>query len=88
MCLPKFAGEVLGGLNHYSRTILGEVLPPLRQSECPFANLPDRRPNRFGEGIAAADMRRYAWVKPTFIARSGIWSGQRENVCARHGLWR
>jgi ATP-dependent DNA ligase len=41
-----------------------EALQAFRQEECPFANLPEKRKDRWGEGITAIDMARMVWLKP------------------------
>ena len=64
-----FAGEVHGGLTRFNRIKLSEMLSPLAITACPFSNLPEKRPDRFGAGITAQDMKRYVWVKPKTIAR-------------------
>jgi hypothetical protein len=54
-----YAGKVHGGLNRYNRKQLASVVARLPIGPCPFVNLPDRRPDRWGQGITASDMDRY-----------------------------
>ncbi len=37
--------------------------------ECPFANLPEARSGRWGEGLTAAKMKNCRWLKPVLVAR-------------------
>jgi ATP-dependent DNA ligase len=54
--------------------------PPLRESlmrrfrgieapGCPFANLPEARSGRWGEGLTAAKMKNCQWLKPVLVAQ-------------------
>jgi bifunctional non-homologous end joining protein LigD len=44
-----FAGNVQAGFNRFSRVAVFEALQSLRQKECPFANLPEKRKDRWGD---------------------------------------
>jgi bifunctional non-homologous end joining protein LigD len=35
---------------------------------CPFANLPDRRPSSFGQGITKEKMGACTWLNPAIVA--------------------
>ena len=35
---------------------------------CPFANLPETRKGRWGEGLTGADMEKCLWLKPELVA--------------------
>jgi bifunctional non-homologous end joining protein LigD len=59
-----FAGNVQAGFNRFSRVTVFETLQPLRQKDCPFANLPEKRKDRWGEGITVADMEKIVWLQP------------------------
>jgi ATP dependent DNA ligase C terminal region len=43
-------------------------LRPLEIAECPFANLPEARAGRWGEGFTADKMKEYVWVRPKLVA--------------------
>jgi bifunctional non-homologous end joining protein LigD len=64
-----FAGNVHAGLNPRARRQLFAQVNALEQTGCPFANLPDRRRDRWNEGITAADMASFVWVKPNVAVR-------------------
>jgi bifunctional non-homologous end joining protein LigD len=64
-----FAGNVHAGLNASSRREWFAALKDLQQARCPFANLPDRRRDRWNEGITAVDMAGFVWLKPKLKIR-------------------
>lgn len=37
--------------------------------ECPFANLPEARAGRWGEGLTAAKMKNCRWLKPVLVGQ-------------------
>jgi bifunctional non-homologous end joining protein LigD len=63
-----FAGKVRMGLNPALRRKLLTLLKPLSTGQCPFANLPSSRTGHWGEGVTAADMKDYTWLKPKVVA--------------------
>ncbi len=56
------------GFSPASRERLMEKLRPLEIRECPFANLPEARSGRWGEGLTAAKMNECVWVRPELVA--------------------
>jgi bifunctional non-homologous end joining protein LigD len=82
-----FAGNVHAGLNPRARRQLFSAVKALEQARCPFANLPDRRRDRWNEGITATDMGNYVWVKPKLAVRVAFreWTSYRR---LRHPLLR
>jgi ATP-dependent DNA ligase len=38
-------------------------------SVCPFANLPETRPSRFGEELNADQMKKAVWLRPEAVAQ-------------------
>jgi DNA ligase D-like protein (predicted ligase) len=73
-------GEVVDGkLVYVARTQSGFTLAlraellrkmkPLEVSECPFCNLPEQRPGRWGEGLTADKMKECRWLRPELKAR-------------------
>jgi bifunctional non-homologous end joining protein LigD len=40
----------------------------LQIKTCPFANLPEAKKGRWGEGLTAADMEECVWLKPELVA--------------------
>jgi bifunctional non-homologous end joining protein LigD len=37
--------------------------------DCPFANLPEKRAGRWGQGLTAAKMKDCRWLKPVLVAQ-------------------
>jgi bifunctional non-homologous end joining protein LigD len=42
-------------------------MKPLVQPECPFANLPELKPRRWGQGLTASEMKKCVWIKPVLV---------------------
>jgi ATP-dependent DNA ligase len=56
------------GFTPASRERLMEKLRPLEVAACPFANLPEAREGRWGEGLTAEKMKECVWVRPDLVA--------------------
>jgi bifunctional non-homologous end joining protein LigD len=65
----QFAGKVRAGLVPFVRREVLAKLKPLRVSKCPFANLPDPSPGRWGSGVPAEEMTKMQWTKPKVVAQ-------------------
>jgi bifunctional non-homologous end joining protein LigD len=63
-----YAARVRAGLVPSSRREVYEQLKPLIIKTCPFANLPEVTPGRWGQGLTAAKMKDCTWVKPKLVA--------------------
>jgi len=50
------------------RQVLGKMAG-LMSEKMPFANLPDGRPSRWGQGLTAAKMKQCVWLRPELVAR-------------------
>jgi bifunctional non-homologous end joining protein LigD len=71
-----FTGKVGTG---FDRKLLGSLHAALRKiatDSCPFANLPEKRDGRWGQGVTAAEMKRCHWVKPVMVCqvKFGEWT--------------
>jgi len=64
-----FAGKVRAGFVPYVRREVLEKLKPLQIAQCPFANLPDLHPGKWGAGITADRMTEMQWTKPELVAQ-------------------
>jgi bifunctional non-homologous end joining protein LigD len=62
-----FAGKVRAGFNRRNRAEMAARLEPDWVAKCPFANLPDERHGRWGEGVTAEDMKSLQWIKPRHV---------------------
>jgi ATP-dependent DNA ligase len=56
------------GFTPASRERLMAKLRPLEIAKCPFANLPEARSGRWGEGLTAEKMKECVWVRPKLVA--------------------
>jgi ATP-dependent DNA ligase len=56
------------GFTPTSRSRLMAKLRHLEIPECPFANLPEARSGRWGEGLTAEKMKECVWVRPELVA--------------------
>jgi bifunctional non-homologous end joining protein LigD len=63
-----YAARVRAGLVPGTRREMYARLKPLIIKECPFANLPEAKSGRWGQGLTAAKMKDCVWVKPELIA--------------------
>jgi bifunctional non-homologous end joining protein LigD len=63
-----YAARVRAGLVPATRRELFSLLRPLVVEQCPFANLPESKSGRWGQGLAAVKMRECIWVKPKLVA--------------------
>lgn len=52
-----------------SRTELLKAMKPLEVPKCPFVNLPEKRPGRWGDGLTADKMQDCRWLRPVLIGR-------------------
>ena len=41
----------------------------LEITECPFANLPESRAGRWGQGLTAEKMKKCRWIKPVLVGQ-------------------
>ena len=65
----KFAGKVGTGFNEkLLRTLLALFQKVPRQS-CPFVDLPEKRPGRYGQGVTASEMKLCHWIEPNIVCQ-------------------
>jgi bifunctional non-homologous end joining protein LigD len=64
-----FAGRVGTGFSERLLVALYDILQKIRRATCPFANLPEKRRDRWGQGITPAVMKRCHWVEPVLVAQ-------------------
>jgi ATP-dependent DNA ligase len=74
---------VNGGFSQPTRRKLFEQITPLKSENCPFANLPQQKSGRWGEGLTAEDMKKCVWLKPKLVVQISFveWT---ENGHLRH----
>jgi len=64
-----FAGKVGTGFDDALLEKLHRRLNALGISDCPFENLPEKKPSRYSQGLTPAEMKRCHWVKPSLICQ-------------------
>jgi bifunctional non-homologous end joining protein LigD len=64
-----YAARTRNGFTPAVRQKLFAMLRRLEIAECPFANLPEARGGRWGEGLTAAKMLKCRWVRPVLVGQ-------------------
>jgi ATP-dependent DNA ligase len=64
-----YAGRTRSGFTPASREKLFKRFQAVAATECPFANLPEPRGDRWGEGLTAEKMKECRWFKPVLVGR-------------------
>ena len=64
-----FIAKVRNGFTPALRREVAQNFPPLRTSQCPFANLPEPASARRGEAITAEVMPKIQWLRPKLVAQ-------------------
>ena len=72
-----FAGRVRAGFVPATRREVFAKIKGLKISKCPFVNLPESAPGRWGQGLTAEKMKSCTWVKPEVVVRIDFaeWTG-------------
>jgi bifunctional non-homologous end joining protein LigD len=65
----KFAGKVGTGFTQAILKDLGARFQLISSSQCPFANLPEKKTGQFRQNITAAEMKRCHWLKPNLVCQ-------------------
>jgi DNA ligase D-like protein (predicted ligase) len=64
-----YAARTRSGFTPASRAELFKKIRPLEIENCPFANLPEKKAGRWGEGLTAAKMKDCRWLKPVLVGQ-------------------
>ena len=64
-----YASRTRNGFTPALREQLFKQITPLQIQECPFANLPEPRGGRWGQGLTAAKMKECRWLKPELVGQ-------------------
>ena len=64
-----YAGRTRNGFTPLLREQLHKQFSALEISECPFANLPEKRSGRWGLGLTADKMKECRWLKPRLVGQ-------------------
>ncbi|HYG21684.1 MAG TPA: non-homologous end-joining DNA ligase [Verrucomicrobiae bacterium] len=66
----QFCSKVGTGFNEKLLKSMFERFQELKHSDCPFANLPEKKvSSRWGRPFTAAEMRRCTWVEPKLVCQ-------------------
>jgi bifunctional non-homologous end joining protein LigD len=65
----QFCASVRAGFVPASRRQLFSRLEPLITRGCPFVNVPEAMPGRWGQGLTAEKMQSCVWVRPRVVVR-------------------
>jgi DNA ligase D-like protein (predicted ligase) len=63
-----YAASVRAGFTRALREVVFSRFGSLGTGKCPFANLPEPRKGRWGEGLTAEDMKHCRWLRPRLVA--------------------
>jgi bifunctional non-homologous end joining protein LigD len=63
----KFAGRVAIGFSEKLLSSLHSELEKIRIKSCPFYNVPAAGRSHWDQGLTAAEMKRWHWVKPSSV---------------------
>lgn len=64
-----FASKVGTGFNEKLLRVLFDRFQKLKQTTCPFSNLPEKNSSRWGKSLTFAEMRRCTWVEPKLVCQ-------------------
>jgi DNA ligase D-like protein (predicted ligase) len=72
-----YTARVRAGFIPSSRRQVFEAIKHLTATKCPFVNLPEKEPGRWGEGLTAEKMTQCVWLKPEAVAEIEFleWTG-------------
>jgi hypothetical protein len=72
-----YVARTRNGFTAASRAALLRKLRPLEIDKCPFANLPESKSGRWGQGLTAEKMKECRWVKPVLVGQFEFleWTG-------------
>jgi bifunctional non-homologous end joining protein LigD len=71
------AARVRAGFVPTSRRQVFDAIKHLNTAKCPFVNLPEKEPGRWGEGFTAEKMKEAVWLRPQTVAQIDFleWTG-------------
>jgi DNA ligase D-like protein (predicted ligase) len=64
-----YAARTRNGFTPRSRDQLFQRLQKLETQKCPFANLPEPRSGRWGQGLTATKMKECRWLRPVLVGQ-------------------
>lgn len=82
-----FCASCRNGFVPASRRELSKRLEPFITDACPFSNLPEARPGRWGQGLSKAKMANCVWLRPEAVGQFRFLSGHPTTTCAMSASW-
>src|ERR671934_255261 len=72
-----YVARTRNGFTPVTRAQLFRKFKGLEMNECPFANLPEARSGRWGQGLTKAKMAECQWLKPVLVGQFEFleWTG-------------
>ena len=64
-----YAARTRNGFTPAARMQLFKRFAALETTECPFANLPEAKSGRWGQGLTRAKMAECRWLKPSLVGQ-------------------
>ena len=64
-----YVARTRNGFTPQLRDQLTKKFKGLEMSDCPFANLPEARSGRWGQGLTLAKMKDCRWLKPVLVGQ-------------------
>ena len=64
-----YAARTRNGFTPATRLALFKKFARLEVQDCPFANLPEAKSGRWGQGLTKAKMMECRWLKPVLVAQ-------------------
>jgi len=64
-----YVGRTRNGFMPALRDTIFQRLERIQTDKCPFANLPEAKSGRWGQGLTAAKMKNCCWLKPVLVGR-------------------
>jgi ATP-dependent DNA ligase len=73
-----YAARTRNGFTPVTRAQLFRKFKSLEIDECPFANLPEAKSGRWGQGLTKAKMAECVWLKPVLVGQFEFleWTGE------------
>jgi bifunctional non-homologous end joining protein LigD len=73
-----YVARTRNGFTPITRAQLSRKFKGLEIQECPFANLPEAKSGRWGQGLTKAKMAECQWLKPVLVAQFEFleWTGE------------
>jgi ATP-dependent DNA ligase len=73
-----YAARTRNGFTPASRAQLAKRFRGIEIKECPFANLPEAKSGRWGQGLTKAKMADCRWLKPELVGQFEFleWTGE------------